>query len=132
MILACRIRVKKHYKAMPLEKKHKKRLEDRKQVKTFFAPKNSTNITKEPNETSKTVIITTPGKSMSAAVSTSSNTSDSKSLDTCFQDSACQKAEIMWALKHVYNGLSDNSAKNVVDLFKTMFPDSKVVEKMRL
>ena len=68
---------------------------------------------------------------MSAAVSTSSNTSDSKSLDTCLQDSACQKAEIMWALKHVYNGLSDNSAKNVVDLFQTMFPDSKVAEKMR-
>ena len=113
-------------------KKHKKRLEDREQVKTLFTPKNLTNITKEPNGTSKTVIITTPVKSMSPAVSTSSNTSDSKSLDTCFQDSACQKAEIMWALKHVYNGLSDNSAKNVVDLFKTMFPDSKVAEKKRL
>ena len=38
----------------------------------------------------------------------------------------------MSALKRVYNGLNDNSAKNVVDLFKTMFPDSKVAEKMQL
>ena len=38
----------------------------------------------------------------------------------------------MWALKHVYSGLSDNSAKNVVGLFKTMFPDSKIAEKMQL
>ena len=38
----------------------------------------------------------------------------------------------MWALKHVYNGLSANSAKNVVDLFKTMFPDGKIAEKIQL
>ena len=64
--------------------------------------------------------MTTPVDSMSAASSTSSNASHTKSLDACFQDSACQKAEIMWALKHVYNGVSDNSAKNVVGLFKTV------------
>ena len=38
----------------------------------------------------------------------------------------------MWALKHLYNGLSDNSEKKNVGLFKTMFPDRKTAEKMQL
>ena len=109
----------------PGGRKHKERLEDCEQVKSFFRPKNATDITKEPNKTSEPVIITTPVDSVSAAGSTSSNASHTKSLDACFQDSACQKAEIMQTLKHVYNGLSD---KKNVGLFKTMFPDSKIAE----
>ena len=38
----------------------------------------------------------------------------------------------MWTLKNVYNELSNNYAKNVVDLFKIIFPDSKVAEKMQV
>ena len=38
----------------------------------------------------------------------------------------------MWALKQVYSGLSDNSCKNVVSLFQSMFPDSQIAQKMRL
>ena len=53
------------------------------------------------------------------------------SFDACFQDSACQKAEIMWELKHLYSELRDNLSKNVVDIFKTMFPDRKIAEKMQ-
>ena len=113
-------------------KKHKKTLEDLEQVKNFFKPKNAIDITEKPNKTSEPVAITTPVDSMSAASSTSSNASHTKSLDACFQDSACQKAEIMLALKLLQNGLSDNSAKNVVGLFKTMFSDSKAAEKMQL
>ena len=37
----------------------------------------------------------------------------------------------MWALKHVYNRLSRNSAKNVVGLFKTLLPDRKMAEKIQ-
>ena len=76
--------------------------------------------------------MTTPVDSMSAASSTSSNASHTKSLDACFQDSACQRTEIMLALKFLQNGLSDNSGKNVVGLFKTIFSDSKTAEKMQL
>ena len=82
--------------------KHKKRLEDHEQVKNVFKLKNATGITKEPNKTSEPVIITTPVDSVSAAGSTSSNASHTKSLDACFQDSACQKAETMRAFKRVY------------------------------
>ena len=80
-------------------KKHKKRLEDLEQVKNFFKPKNAIDITEKPNKTSEPVAITTPVDSVSAASSTSSNASHTKSLDACIQDSACQKAEIMLALK---------------------------------
>ena len=115
----------------PGGRKHKERLEDCEQVKSFFRPKNATDITKEPNKTSGSVIITTPVDSVSAAGSTSCNASHTKSLDACFEDLSCQNIKIMWAFKHAYNGLSDKSARNV-DLLKTIFPHSKVAEKMQL
>ena len=43
-----------------------------------------------------------------------------------------QFAEIMRVSKDVYNGLSENSTKNVVHLFKTMFSDSKAAKKVQL
>ena len=97
-----------------LMERQRKRLEDHKQVKNFFKLKNATGITKEPNKASVLVIIITPVDSMSAAGSISSNAFHTKSFDVCFQDSVCQKAEIMWALKHACNGLSDNSGKKVL------------------
>ena len=58
---------------------------------------------------------------MSAAGSTSFNAFHTKSLDACFKNSACQKAEIMWALKRVYNGLNDSSAKMLLISSKLCF-----------
>ena len=54
------------------------------------------------------------------------------SIDTCFQVSVVQRSEIMWALKQVYSKLSDNSCKNVVSLFQSMFPDSQIASNMLL
>ena len=34
--------------------------------------------------------------------------------------------------KHVYNGFSDNSTQYVVDLFRAMFPESKIAKRMQL
>ena len=59
-------------------------------------------------------------KATSASVST---------IDACFQDSSVQKAEIMWALKHAQTGFRD---KGIVSLFQSMFPDSQIVQKMKL
>ena len=53
-------------------------------------------------------------------------------IDACFQDSSVQKAEIMWALKHAQIGFSDNSCKGIVSLFQSMFPDSQIVQKIKL
>jgi hypothetical protein len=104
-------------------KKHKQRLEERIQAQQFFAPKNPQKITKESDESAEHVDLTLLPATSNVPSATASN---SKKIDTCFQNSACQKAEIMWALKHVYNGLSDNSGKDIVELFKTMFPDSNL------
>ena len=38
----------------------------------------------------------------------------------------------MWTLKQVYSGLRDNSCKNIVSLFQSMFPDSQIAQKMWL
>ena len=113
-------------------KKHKERLDDHEQVKNFFKLKSATDITKETNKTSEHVTIITPVNSVLDAGSTSSNASHAKLLDACFQHWALQKAEIMWAWKNIYNGLSDSSSKNVVGLSKTLFPDSEIAEKIQL
>ena len=41
-------------------------------------------------------------------------------------------AEIRWALKHVLSGYRYNSFQDTVSIFKSMFPDSEVAEKMEL
>ena len=41
-------------------------------------------------------------------------------------------AEIRWVLKHVVCGYSDNSVTGSVDLFQSMFPDSKIASILEL
>ena len=41
-------------------------------------------------------------------------------------------AEIWWVLKHVVGGYSDNSVTGSVDLFQSMFPDSKIASILEL
>ena len=41
-------------------------------------------------------------------------------------------AEIRWVLKHVVGGYSDNSVTGSVDLFQSMFPDSKIASILEL
>ena len=69
---------------------------------------------------------------MSTAGSTPATSVSSEILNTCVQDSARQKAEILWAIKHVYNGFSENSTQDVGDPFRAMFPHSKIAERMQL
>ena len=56
-------------------------------------------------------------------------TSSSKvqsTLDVLVKSSIATKAEIMWALKCVSSGFSNNSCANINSMFKSMFPDSNV------
>ena len=99
-------------------------------LKIYFSQKMQQTLPRTPRP--KPVIIITTVDSVPAAGSTSSDASYTKSVDYCFQHSVCQKTEIMRVLEDVYNGWSENSTKNVVDLFKTMFPDSKAAKKMQL
>ena len=41
------------------------------------------------------------------------------------------KAEILWALKSVMSHFSLNSAQDIMEIFKAMFPDSNIVQGMR-
>ena len=41
-------------------------------------------------------------------------------------------AKIRWVLKHVVGGYSDNSVSGFVDLFQSMFPDSKIASILEL
>ena len=49
-----------------------------------------------------------------------------------FQDGGKLNAEIRWVLKHVDSGYSDNSVTGSVNLFQSMFPDSKIAIMMEL
>ena len=40
------------------------------------------------------------------------------------------KAEIIWALKSIMSHFSKNSAYDVTDVFKAMFPDSSIAQHM--
>ena len=40
------------------------------------------------------------------------------------------KAEILWALKTVMSHFSYNSSTNIADVFRAMFPDSAIAQKM--
>ena len=56
-------------------------------------------------------------------------TSSSKvqsTLDVLVKSSITTKAEIMWTLKCVLSGFSNNSCANINIMFKSMFPDSNI------
>ena len=47
-------------------------------------------------------------------------------------DSARRKSEIIWALKSVRSGYSNNSSSDINKVFSTMFPDSKIAQNFQL
>ena len=100
-------------------KKHQTKLMDLEMARNFFKPKTASAEMKKQSENLTNIQITSSSKNCEATQpSVTSIASSSKaSIDACFQDSLVQKAEIMWTLKQVYSGLSDNSCKNVVILF---------------
>ena len=56
-------------------------------------------------------------------------TSSSKvqpTLDVLVKSTIATKAEIMWALKCISSGFSNNVCVNINSMFKTMFPDSHI------
>ena len=108
-------------------KKHQTKVMDLEMARNFFKPKTTSAEVEKQSENLTNIQLTSSSKNCEATQpSVTSIASSSKaSIDACFQDSLVQKAEIMWTLKQVYSGLSDNSCKNVVILFQSMFPDSQ-------
>ena len=113
-------------------KKHTKKLGNREQIRNFLKVRHSKDTTEESTDTSELVNLAIPLTPLSTAGSTPATSASSRTLDNYVQDSARQKAEIIWAIKHVYSRFGDNSTQDVVDLFRAMFPDSKIAERMQL
>ena len=53
-------------------------------------------------------------------------------LEVVVNNSGKLKAEIIWTLKTVSSGYSNNSSKDISNLFYAMFPDGKIAKDMRL
>ena len=77
-------------------------------------------------------------QTINIAVNDSAQTSSSFSQDTewtidlMLNDSARRKSEIIWALKSVRSGYSNNSSSDINKVFSTMFPDSKIAQNFQL
>ena len=48
------------------------------------------------------------------------------------KDSEKQKAEIVWALKSVWSGYSNNLCADISQIITCMFPDSKIAKSFEL
>ena len=53
-------------------------------------------------------------------------------VDLTMHDFARRKAEILWSLKSVSSGFSNNSASNINHVFAAMFPDSKIAKSYQV
>ena len=54
-------------------------------------------------------------------------------VDLTMHNSARRKAEILWSLKSVSSGFSNNSAtSNINQVFAAMFPDSKIAKSFQV
>ena len=53
-------------------------------------------------------------------------------VDLTMHDFARRKAEILWSLKSVSSGFSNNSASNINHVFAAMFPDSKIAKSFQV
>ena len=115
-------------------KKHELHV-DRKRM--FFKPKKVIVLDQETFQTSVSSSQDTE-QTIDIAVNDSAQTSSSFSQDTertidlMLNNSARQKSEIIWALKSVCSGYSNNSSSDINKVFATMFPDSKIAQKFQL
>ena len=73
-----------------------------------------------------------PPTPMSTAGSTHASGVSSRTLDAYVQESGHQKAEITSVIKHIHNGFNDSSRQYIVYLFRSMFADRKIAEKVQL
>ena len=112
-------------------KKHQTKVMDLEMARNFFKPKTTSAEVKKRSENLTKYRLPHQAK-IAKQLNQMSPLSFLHQKHQLMQDSFVQKAEIMWALKQVYSGLSDNSCKNIVRLFQSMFPDSQIEQKMRL
>lgn len=113
-------------------KGHKKLSDEQMKVANFFretSSKKSEESNQSISQKSSTKTSSTEASSNESAIPV---TGSQSTIPECFQDGGRLAAEIRWALKHVVAGYSDNAVENETDIFRVMFPDSKIAASMEL
>lgn len=110
-------------------KSHNIKLEESRAMSNFFKPKSSSSTSN--TLTSETVTTSLPDVSKTVDL-TSTSLSSQSTISSKFHDGGKLNAEIRWTLKHILNGYSDNSCKETLQTFITMFPDSLIAAEMEL
>ena len=70
-------------------------------------------------------------KSNDVSVETNDKNKQQVILEVVVNNSEKLKAEIVWTLKTVPSAYSNNSSKDISNLFYAMFPDNKIAKDMR-
>lgn len=118
---------------------HKKRVKEKEEIQNFFKkssiakeqqPASSQNVQQKIiiNENSSPTTIEIPAKTASSSTSSFVQ----QTLNHSILESQSLTAEIIWSLKCVVNGYSNNSNIDMNDTFKAMFPDSIIAKNYRM
>jgi len=91
--------------------------------------KHKRNLNSLKNNSKFSVLISSSSSTSSTTTDIVQLTNHNKSLTF---DDQVSKAEILWALKSVQHGFSYKSSDETGELFRLMFPDSKVAEKFSI
>ena len=106
-------------------KGHCKKVKERKEIRSFFTKRQSVSKSSEKEKDVEQVENVTPKTNETMEAPTCSKTGQSTITKT-FSDEEKLYCEILWSIKHVLSGYSENSVKDTITLFHKMFPDSKV------
>ena len=110
------------------DKSHVKKVTERAEIKNFFAKRNDirpANISSEEKQLHSSL-----DTEDLVEIQPSCSANSQSTIVLVFQDGGKLNAEIRWVLKHVVGGYSDNSVTGSVNLFPSMFPDSKIAGVM--
>ena len=107
---------------------HKNLVQEQNAIKNFFVKKNKTN-TESSMEKNQNM----PSDSFEDVVQTQVPSKHTQGTNPfTFQDGGKLNAEMRWVLKHVFSEYNDNSVTDSVNIFKVIFPDSKIASMIDL
>ena len=112
-------------------KGHCKKAREPKEIRSFFTKRQSVSKSGKKQTDVEQVENVTPKTTETMEAPTCSKTGQSTVTET-FSDEGKIHPEILWIIKYVLLGYSNNSVKDTITLFQEVFPDSKVSSKMGL
>ena len=108
---------------------HIKRVKEKEEIKNFFNKKNLPSL---PQEASTVQNDLTPSEESSEKQQSSNSLLQQQTITSSILDSKNLTAEIIWALKCVTSGFSNNSNRDINKTFKAMFPDSNIAKHFQM